>query len=84
MIQNSDLYKNLYDIDILIENIENLNLNVILKTQKLTIPFCVEYILNSKYQMEQDEKYIGIDEIENTQPHINRNELIRYFLDPNT
>lgn len=84
IISNDKLYKNEYPIETIIENIEHLNLNVILNTQKLTIPFCVNYILNSKYQTEQDEKYICINDIKRKQPHINMENLIKYLVDPNT
>ena len=83
IITNDMLYKCEYNIENLIENIENLNLNVILNTQKLTIPFCVNYILEIKYQIEQDEKYITISDIINKQQHIKKEELIEYIVDPN-
>ena len=83
MISNDKLYNKVYDIEILMENIEHLNLNVILNTQQLTVQFCVKYILNGKYQTEQDEKYICLSDITRKQPHINIEELILCLLDPN-
>ena len=83
LISNDKLYTNKYEIEVLMENIEYLNLNVILNTQKLTIPFCVKYILNTQYQTEQDEKYICITDIKRKQPHINIEHLIQYLVDPN-
>jgi len=82
VLTNDKLYKNEYEMETLIENIEYLNLNVILTTQKLTIPFCVKYIMNSRYQTEQDEKDITLSDIIEKQPNLKKTELIQYLVNP--
>lgn len=71
-----DLYNNQYDTKTLIDNIYNLNLLDILKTQILDIPFIVTYILNTNYQLTQEEEKINIKLIMLHQPHINKNDLL--------
>lgn len=71
-----DLYNNQYDTKTLIDNIYNLNLLDILKTQILDIPFIVTYILNTNYQLTEEEEKINIKLIMLHQPHINKNDLL--------
>jgi hypothetical protein len=76
-----DLYNNQYDRKTLKENIYNLKLMDILKTQKLDITFIVRYILSDLYQLHEDEMNISIEDVIKYQPHINRNELEQALLD---
>jgi hypothetical protein len=70
IIQNTDLYKNNYDIQTLIDNISALSLITILRTQHLTYEFCINYILNEKYQIIEEEKYIDIFDVCIHQKHL--------------
>jgi hypothetical protein len=76
-----DLYNNQYDTKTLIDNIYSLNLLDILKTQTLDIPFIVKYILNTNYQLTQEEETINIKMIILYQPHININQLLANIFD---
>lgn len=76
-LTNNDLKNNKYDIKILEENINNLELDVILTTQTLTLDFIVDFILNEKYQETIKEKDIDLYTILNDQPHISKEELFK-------
>ena len=54
---------------------------ILIKTQTLTIPFCADYILNEKYQILNNEKYIDLSDIKKTQPHLNTSDIIQYNVD---
>ena len=79
-----DLYNNTYDRKTLKENIYNVKLMDIVKTQKLDITFIVRYILSDLYQLHEDEMNISIDDVMKYQPHINRKALERVLLDYNS
>ena len=68
-INNMDLYNNKFNIDILIKNINKLDLNTILSTQKLTVDFCINYIMNEEYQCLSEED-IDIFQILKKQKHL--------------
>ena len=51
-----------YDMQTLKENIFDLSLRDILKTQKLTCEFCVKYILNTNYQFNKEDINIAYQE----------------------
>jgi hypothetical protein len=70
-----DLYNNIYNRQILKNNIYAVKLIDILKTQKLDISFIVNYILNKKYQIHEDDK-ITIPIVLKYQTHIKPVELI--------
>ena len=71
-------------IEHLIINIYYYNLVDILKTQVLTEEFIVNYILNSNYQLKEDEKQITFLDVLQYQPHLNYNKLLRlYLIGPN-
>ena len=70
-----DLYNNKYDRSILKENIYSISLIDVLKTQILDVKFIVQYILNSKYQLCDDEKLITNKMILQYQTHITEKEL---------
>jgi len=46
-----------------------------LKTQKLTCDFCIKYILNTNYQLIEEEEKITIGDVIKFQPHISKYEL---------
>ena len=76
-----DLYNNKYDRETLKQNIYAVKLIDILKTQTLEITFIVRYILSDLYKLHDEDKNINEDTVLKYQPHINRQELLRYILD---
>jgi hypothetical protein len=70
-----DLYNNLYDYKTLKDNIYGVSLLDILKTQRVTKEFCVKYILNSSFQILDQDKKITIHDVLRFQPHIEETEL---------
>lgn len=75
-ITKEDLYINQYDYNTLKTNIYAVSLLDILKTQYLTSDFCVKYILNTDFQLLEEEENINIETIKKYQPHIKPIELI--------
>lgn len=76
-ITNSDLKQNKYHYNenIIEKNIENLNLKIILNTQKLSANFCVKYILNLNTDGGDEDNYLfDATYILNKQQHISENE----------
>lgn len=71
-----DLYNKKYDMQTLKENIYAVSLWDILKTQVLTKDFCVKYILNKNYQMEEADEKITFQDVLRLQSHINKRELL--------
>jgi hypothetical protein len=69
-----DLYKNIYNRQTLKDNIYNVKLIDILKTQKIDVFFAVRYILNRKYQLHEDDN-ITSDIVLKYQPHITYEQL---------
>ncbi len=69
-----DLYNKQYDLQTLKEHIYAVNLFDVLKTQKLTQDFCVKYILNKNYQM--NDENITFKDILRLQPHITKYNLL--------
>jgi hypothetical protein len=74
------LYNTKFSIDALIRNIYLFNLKEILKTQDLTEEFIVNYILNPKYQLTEEEKSITILDVLKNQPKINVNKFMRLYI----
>ena len=68
-INNMDLYNNKFNIETLEKNIKKLDLNTILSTQILTVDFCINYIMNEKYQCFGEED-IDIFNILKKQKHL--------------
>jgi len=75
-IQNSDLRKNLYPIEDLIKNVQNLEISTLLRWQKLDADFCKKYILNEEYQSVEDSYLVTIDYILKRQPHLKYEDLL--------
>ena len=69
-----DLYNKKYDMKTLEKYIHEVKLIDILKTQTINITFAVRFILNSKYQLNEDDNIIAPDIIK-YQPHISYEEL---------
>ena len=65
-----ELYSNQYDYETLKANIYVVSLIDVLKTQKLTADFCVKYILNTDFQLRDEEETITISMVKTYQPHI--------------
>jgi len=63
---------------VLINNIYTLDLITIIKTKKLSYNFVNNYILNSDYQKDREEKEITLGMILCYQPH-----LIKYYYNVN-
>ena len=76
-IYDSDLLqnRNYYDITTLEQNILNLRLKIILRTQKLTPDFCVKYILSEEYAFFDNEMYICEGDVLSAQKHISEDDL---------
>ena len=75
-----ELHNKNYDRETLKNNIYMFNLIDILKTQKIDATFAVRYLLNSKYQLEENEKMINPKMILFYQPHIKKLELLNQML----
>jgi hypothetical protein len=69
-----DLYNKQYDRKTLKEHIYEVKLIDIIKTQKIDVTFAVRYILNTKYQLHEDDNIIA-PMIIKYQPHITYEEL---------
>jgi hypothetical protein len=80
-INDQDLLKNKYPIDILEKNIDYLSISRILSTQILTPDFCVKYILNEEYASCVEETYICDLDVIQHQPHIKQEDLCKARLD---
>ena len=75
-----DLYNKKYDMITLIKNIHKVKLIDILKTQVIDLNFAVRYLLNSKYQLHNDDN-ITSPLILQYQPHITYEELQKALQD---
>ena len=82
-IITEDLYKNKYDYLILKANIYVVSLLDILKSQKLTLEFCVKYILNKDYQLTEEEEKITLEHVLYFQPHISKSYIINSLYEIN-
>ena len=70
-----DLYNNKYDRQTLKDNIYAVKLLDILKTQIIDVTFAVRYILNTKYQLDDDDDNITAPTVLKYQTHITYEEL---------
>jgi hypothetical protein len=75
-LNDQDLLKNKYSIELIEKNINNLSISRILNTQILTPEFCVKYILNEDYASCVEETYICDLDVLIRQPHIKQTDLI--------
>jgi len=69
-----DLYNKKYDMKTLEKYIHEVKLMDILKTQVIDVNFAVRFILNSKYQIHEDDNILAPDIIK-YQPHISYEDL---------
>jgi len=71
-----DLYKKQYTMDVLEHNINNLEIKIILHTQKLNADFCAKYVLDPYYcTCTEDEYLIDFGYVLYHQKHITEEEL---------
>jgi hypothetical protein len=75
-----DLYNNKYDRKTLKDNIYVIKLIDILKTQTIDVTFAVRYILNKKYQLNDEDNLIAPDVLK-YQPQISYEELQKALSD---
>lgn len=75
-----DLYKKKYDRKILKDNIYNVKLIDILKTQTIDVTFATRYILNKKYQLIEGDNLVANDVLK-YQPHITYDQLQKALCD---
>jgi hypothetical protein len=75
-----DLYNNKYDRQTLKDNIYAVKLIDILKTQTIDVSFAVRYILNTKYQLDEDDN-ITAPTVLKYQTHITYEELQKALFD---
>lgn len=61
-----------------IKNINKLDLVYILKNEKVTFDFAINYLLNEKHQKDREEKEITIDLVYCYQPHL-REEINKFM-----
>ena len=78
--QKLDLNKNKYSMDVLKENIYDICLLTLLKTQKIDEEFAVNYILNSRFQLTKEEEGITVSYVLENQPHMEKSKLLSLFL----
>jgi len=75
-ITNNDLYRNKYDIEIIEDNVDDLDIKTMMSTQILTAEFCVKYILNDDYVSTVEETYICDNDVLFHQKHLKQEDLI--------
>ena len=74
-LTDSDLRKQQYPLDVLIENVCNVSISTLLKWQVLNAEFCNKYILNEEYQCVEEKYLVTIEYVLKRQPHINYKDL---------
>ena len=81
-ISDSDLSNEIYSIAVLKKNINNLNIKVVLSTQKLTPQFCIRFILDTAIDSRSETCGIYTKEhILRRQPHITREEFDKCYME---
>ena len=80
LLTNDDLHKNKYSLTLIEENINNLNLIHILRTQTLTAEFCAKYFCapDDIYAKDDVDQEIYVHHILQYQPHINLIDIEKY------
>lgn len=73
---DSDLRKQQYPIEVLIENVDYLSIKTLLHWQKLDADFCKKYILNEEYQCVEEKYMVKIEYVLKRQHHLSYEELI--------
>lgn len=79
-ITNSTLRQHKYSIEQLEKYINDLNMKILVNTQKLTIDFCVKYILNEEYaQCNEEVDLLTVHYVSYNQPHLDEAELLNAY-----
>tara|TARA_B000000557_G_C20391236_1_gene282289 strand:- start:105 stop:356 length:252 start_codon:yes stop_codon:yes gene_type:complete len=80
MTNHIDIYKNQYSTEELKEMLNGtISQTAILLNQKLNAEFCAKYILNDKYSLNDNDRYLDFNDVLNYQPHITEEELIEEY-----
>ena len=80
MTNHIDIYKNQYSTEELKEILNGtISQTAILLNQKLNAEFCAKYILNEKYSLNDNDRYLDFNDVLNYQPHITEEELIEEY-----
>jgi len=75
-----NLRKIKYDIEILEENVDYINMKACVNTQKLTAEFCVKYVLNEDYMSCIEDTYcINYGYVLQRQPHLTKEDIFREY-----
>jgi len=81
-ITNSTLRRYKYSVEDLEKYIDNLNMKVLVNTQKLTVNICVKYVLNEDYaQCNEEVDLLTVDYVLYNQPHLDPDELVAAYYD---
>jgi len=75
-----DLEHNHYSLEVLKENIYAIGLFNILRTQKINEEFAVNYILNERFQLSDEEEKITLDFVLKMQPHLDKDKLLKLYI----
>ena len=84
-LQNADLFRKKYSVEVLAANIHNLSLTAVLQSQDLTPAFCVNYIwrCNDTYAKDDWDEDIYMHDILYWQKHLTENDIHKaYALKP--
>ena len=69
-----------YDIEILEENVDYINMKDCVNTQVLTAEFCVKYVLNEEYMSCIEDTYcINYGYVLQRQPHLTKEDIFREY-----
>ena len=69
-----------YDIEILEENVDYINMKECVNTQVLTAEFCVKYVLNEEYMSCIEDTYcINYGYVLQRQPHLTKEDIFREY-----
>jgi hypothetical protein len=80
MTKHIDIYKNQYSIEELKEILNGtISQTAILLNQKLTAEFCAKYILDEKYSLNDNDRYLDFNDVLTYQTHITEEELLEEY-----
>lgn len=81
ILQNTDLFRQKYSVEVLAANIHNLSLTALLQSQDLTPEFCVNYIwqCNDKYAKDDWDEDIYIPDILYWQKHLTETDIFNAY-----
>jgi hypothetical protein len=79
-ITNSSLRMRKYTVNELELWVNDLNMKVLVNTQKLTVAFCVKYVLNEDYaQCGEEVDLLTTDYVMYNQPHLSESDLLQAY-----